>query len=41
MSCLGVHFAIDEITVNKLKSYKRESARLNYLQEKIEEDFQV
>lgn len=39
MSCLGVHFSLDEQTVNKLRSYKRESARLNYLQEKIEEEY--
>jgi len=28
MSCLGVHFSLDEQIVNKLRSYKRESARL-------------
>jgi hypothetical protein len=39
MSCLGVHFSLGEQTVIKLKSYKRESARLNFLQEKIEEEY--
>src|SRR5215475_6188702 len=39
MGCLGMHFSLDEQIVNKLRSYKRESARLNYVQEKLEEDF--
>lgn len=39
MSCLGVHFSIDEETVQKLKSLKRQSKRLNYLQEELEEDY--
>jgi hypothetical protein len=37
MGCLGVHFSLDEQIVNELRSYKRESARLNYVQEKLEE----
>jgi len=39
MGCLGVHFSIDEQIVNRLRSYKRESARLNYTQEKLEEEY--
>jgi uncharacterized protein DUF1877 len=39
MGYLGVHFSLDERIVNRLRSYKRESARLNYVQEKLEEDF--
>lgn len=39
MSCLGVLFALDEIAVGKLKSFRSDEDRLNYLQEEIEEIF--
>ncbi|MBP6732610.1 MAG: YfbM family protein [Chitinophagales bacterium] len=37
MSCLGVLFSLDKTTVDKLKSFKDDNDRLDYLQEKIEE----
>jgi hypothetical protein len=37
MSCLGVHFALTEHEVAHLRSLADEQARLNYLQEEIEE----
>jgi len=36
MSCLGVHFALTSEEVSKLKSFKKDSDRLDYLQEEIE-----
>ena len=39
MGCLGVHFALDEDDVNALKSQASDSARLDYLQEEIEERY--
>ncbi|MFH6993206.1 YfbM family protein [Flavobacterium sp. FlaQc-48] len=38
MSCLGVLFSIDEKTVFKLKSFKSDKDRLQFLQEEIEEE---
>jgi Domain of unknown function (DUF1877) len=37
MSCLGVLFSLNEKEVNKLKSFKSDEDRLEYLQEEIEE----
>lgn len=37
MACLGVLFSLDEKTVFKLKSFKSDEDRLEYLQEDIEE----
>ncbi|MDR3060243.1 MAG: YfbM family protein, partial [Prevotella sp.] len=37
MSCLGVLFSLSEKEVEKLKSYKSDTKRLEYLQEDIEE----
>ena len=39
MGCLGVHFALDEKTVRKLKSFRREADRLDYIQEELEETY--
>jgi Domain of unknown function (DUF1877) len=39
MGCLGVHFALDERTVRKLKSFRTTKERLAYLREEIEEDY--
>lgn len=39
MACLGVLFSIDEKTVKKLKAFKTDEKRLEYLQEEIEEVF--
>jgi len=39
MSCLGVHFSLSEKEVHKLKSFKKDDARLEYLQEDIEETY--
>jgi len=39
MGCLGVHFAITFEEVEKLKSFKDDSDRLNYLQEEIEDEY--
>ncbi len=39
MGCLGVHFALDAETVQKLRSFSTEAERLEYLQEELEEDF--
>ncbi|MHB0961506.1 MAG: YfbM family protein [Pirellulaceae bacterium] len=39
MGCLGVHFALDEDDVDALKSQPSDSARLDYLQEQIEERY--
>src|SRR5215510_4132970 len=38
MGCLGVHFALDEQTVNHLRAYK-ESDRLTYVREELEEEY--
>lgn len=38
MSCLGVLFSLDEQTVHKLKSFKSDEDRLEFLQEDIEEE---
>jgi Domain of unknown function (DUF1877) len=37
MSCLGVLFSLDEKEVEKLKKFKSDEDRLQYLQEEIEE----
>jgi hypothetical protein len=37
MGCLGVHFALDEDTVNALKFQPSDTARLEYLEQEIEE----
>ena len=37
MSCRGVHFALDETTAATLKSFWRDSSRLRFVQEAIEE----
>ena len=39
MSCLGVLFSLDEKEVKKLKSYKNDLKRLEYLQENIENTY--
>ncbi|MEW6126560.1 MAG: YfbM family protein [Acidobacteriota bacterium] len=39
MSCLGVHFSIDEPTVKTIKSIKRESPRLDFIREVLEEKY--
>jgi hypothetical protein len=39
MGCLGVHFAFDETTIHKIKALPSEEARLEYLQEELEEDW--
>jgi len=39
MGCLGVHFALEEATVKKLRSLPTEEARLEYLQEEVEEEY--
>jgi hypothetical protein len=39
MSCLGVHFALTEKEVAQLRSLKDEEARLEHLQEEIEEHY--
>jgi hypothetical protein len=39
MSCLGVHFALTESEAIKLKSFKDDSERLDYLQCEIEETY--
>jgi len=39
MSCRGVHFALSESEVVKLRSLKSEDKRLEYLQETIEETY--
>lgn len=38
MSCLGVHFALTEAHVKKLRRFADDEDRLNYLQEEIEEE---
>jgi hypothetical protein len=38
MSCLGVHFALTELQVKKLRRFADDDARLTYLQETIEEE---
>jgi hypothetical protein len=38
MACLGVLFSLDEKTVFKLKSFKSDEERLDFLQEDIEEN---
>ena len=39
MSCLGVHFALTEDEISKLRSFKNEQDRLGYLKENIEEAY--
>jgi Domain of unknown function (DUF1877) len=39
MGCLGVHFALNENEVFALKSQPSDAARLDYLQEEIEETY--
>lgn len=39
MGCLGVHFALDENAVKKLRSFPTEEERRDYLVEELEEDF--
>ena len=39
MSCLGVHFALSEEEVAKLRSQPDDQSRLEHLQEQIEEDY--
>lgn len=39
MSCLGVHFALTDEQVNKIRSFDNDDDRLEYLQEEIEETF--
>lgn len=39
MSCRGVHFAITEEQVEKLRAFEDDASRLEYLQEEIEEYF--
>lgn len=39
MSCLGVHFALTEAEVEKLRSIRSEKKRLEHLQEVIEETY--
>jgi hypothetical protein len=39
MGCLGVHFALDEKTVQRLKTLESDEERLDYVQEEIEESF--
>jgi len=39
MSCLGVLFSLSEEEVKKLKSYKSDAEKLDYLQEDIEETY--
>lgn len=39
MSCLGVLFSLNEEEVKKLKAYKTNAKRLEYLQEDIEETY--
>ena len=36
MGCLGIHFALTEEEVTKLKSFQDDSDRLDYLQEELE-----
>jgi hypothetical protein len=39
MSCLGVLFSLDKVTVDKLKSFPSDEERLDYLQMEIEEEY--
>jgi hypothetical protein len=39
MSCLGVHFALKEPEVQKLKSLRNDRERLTYVQEELEEHY--
>ena len=39
MACLGVHFALTESEVSHLRSFTRDSDRLEHLQETIEETY--
>ena len=39
MSCLGVLFSLDDQLVEKIKSFKEDEDRLEYLQETVEETF--
>jgi len=39
MACRGVHFSLDEPTVNALKAIGGDLERLQFIQERIEEDY--
>ncbi len=39
MGCLGVHFALKEESIRKLKCFESERERLAYFREEIEEEF--
>jgi hypothetical protein len=39
MGCLGVHFALTEDEAKKLKSFRNDADRLNYLQEELEDSY--
>jgi hypothetical protein len=39
MSCLGVLFSLDKVTVDKLKAIESDEGRLDYLQIEIEEEY--
>lgn len=39
MGCLGVHFALDKPTVQRLKAFADEDERLDWLKEELEEDY--
>jgi hypothetical protein len=39
MSCLGVHFALTEAEVEKLRAFTDQDDRLDYVQEEIEEQY--
>jgi hypothetical protein len=39
MSCLGVLFSLDKVTVDKLKAFESDEERLDYLQMEIEEEY--
>jgi hypothetical protein len=39
MGCLGVHFGLSQAEVEKLQSFTDDAARLEYLQEELEENY--
>ena len=39
MGCLGVHFALTEDEATKLRSFRKDADRLNYLQEELEDSY--
>jgi hypothetical protein len=41
VGCLGVHFGLSQADVEKLPSFKDDSARLEYLQEDLKETEQA